>query len=57
LSSSARILHVSLTFALPARTEVFLAGFPRSSLSGADRDVQTGVVETYPLEPPTAKLR
>jgi hypothetical protein len=46
----------SLTFALPIKIIDFLTGFPRSSLASADRDAESGVVETYPLELARTKL-
>jgi len=50
-------LAVSLTFALSTNAKNFSTGFPRSPLASADRDAESDVVETYPLELPTAKLR
>jgi hypothetical protein len=47
----------SLTFALSTNAKNFSTGFPRSPLASADRDAESGVVETYPLELPAAKLR
>jgi hypothetical protein len=47
----------NLTFALSATAKNFSPAFRRSSLASADRVTQTSVVETYPLESPTAKLR
>ena len=52
-----RYAFVSLTFALSTNAKNFSTGFPRSPLASADRDAESDVVETYPLELPTAKLR
>jgi len=49
--------NLNLTFALSTNAKNFSTGFPRSSLASADRDAESDVVETYPLELPTAKLR
>ncbi|HWE02149.1 MAG TPA: hypothetical protein VG326_07025, partial [Tepidisphaeraceae bacterium] len=46
----------NLTFAFSATARNFSTAFRRSSLASADRVTQTSVVETYPLESPTAKL-
>jgi hypothetical protein len=48
---------INLTFALSTNAKNFSTGFPRSPLASADRDAESDVVETYPLELPTAKLR
>jgi len=50
-------MDVNLTFALSTNAKNFSTGFPRSPLASADRDAESGVVETYPLELPAAKLR
>lgn len=47
----------NLTFALPPRFQIFSAGFQGCSLPSVVRSRHKRVVETYPLEPPTADLR
>jgi len=49
--------RLSPTFALSAKSKIFLARFPRCSLASADWESKSGVVETYPLEPAMANLR
>ena len=51
------LLTFSLTFALPPRFQIFSAGFQGCSLPSVVRSRHKRVVETYPLEPPTADLR
>jgi hypothetical protein len=51
------MLMISLTFALSTKPKIFSTDFPRFAPRSADRDAESGVVETYPLESPMAILR
>jgi hypothetical protein len=49
--------NLSLPFAVSSKIPDFSASFPRSALACADSGAKRCVVETYPLEVPTAELR